>query len=76
MESYTYSSARQNLSRVLDIALKQGEVKIQRRDGTSFIIKPESARKPKSPFDVKGVSAKGISKGEILKAIKEARKEY
>ncbi|MDB5047270.1 MAG: hypothetical protein JWO30_341 [Fibrobacteres bacterium] len=73
---FTYSSARQNLSRLLDIALKQGEVTIRRRDGTSFTIRPERRKKTQSPFDIKGVDAKGISQKDILKAIKESRKEY
>lgn len=75
MEAFTYSKARQNLSRLLDIALDQGEVKIRRRDGTSFVIKPERDKKSKSPFDVKGVQVKGISRDIILKSIKESRKE-
>ncbi len=76
MEAYTYSKARQNLSRLLDLALKTGEVKIRRRDGTSFVIKPERDRKSKSPFDVKGIQIKGISQGDILKSIKESRRSY
>lgn len=76
MEAYTYSSARQNLSRLLDIALEQGEVKIKRRDGTNFIIRPEQEKRPKSPFDVKGVQVESITKEEILKSIKESRKRY
>ena len=76
MEAFTYSKARQNLSRVLDIALDQGEVKIRRRDGTSFIIKPEDRKSSKSPLDVKGVVVKGIGMNDVLKAIKEGRKEY
>jgi len=76
MEAFTYSNARQNLSRLLDIAMKRGEVRIRRRDGTSFIIKPEDRRSTKSPLDVKGIEVKGIGANDILKAIKEGRKEY
>jgi hypothetical protein len=76
MEAYTYSKARQNLSRLLDLALKTGEVRIRRRDGTSFVIKPEREKKSKSPFDVKGMLVKGISQGDILKSIKESRRSY
>jgi DNA-binding transcriptional regulator LsrR (DeoR family) len=76
MEAYTYSSARQNLSRLLDIAMKQGEVKIKRRDGTSFIIRPEKEKRSKSPLDIKGVQVAGITKEEILTAIKESRKKF
>lgn len=76
MEAYTYSRARQNLSRLLDIAMKQGEVKIKRRDGTSFIIRPEKEKRTKSPLDIKGVQIEGISRDEILKAIKESRRKF
>ena len=76
MEAFTYSNARQNLARLLDIAMKRGEVRIRRRDGTSFIIKPEDRKPSKSPLDVKGVDIKGIGMSDVLKAIKEGRKEY
>jgi hypothetical protein len=74
MEAYTYSNARQNLSEVLDLALKEGQAKIMRRDGTSFIIRPEKRRK--SPLDIKGVNVKGLEMPDILDAIKESRKRY
>lgn len=76
MESFTYSNARQNLSRVLDTALRRGEVKIRRRDGTSFVIRPERKVGSKSPLDIKGVKTTGISVEDVLEAIKEGRKEY
>jgi hypothetical protein len=76
MEAFTYSNARQNLARLLDIALKRGEVRIRRRDGTNFIIKPETQRSSKSPLNVKGIDIKGIGMSDVLKAIKDSRKEY
>lgn len=76
MEAFTYSRARQNLSRLLDIALRQGEVRIRRRDGTNFVIRPEREKKNRSPLDVKGVKPKGMQMSDILEAIKEGRKEY
>jgi hypothetical protein len=56
--------------------MKRGEVRIRRRDGTSFIIKPEDRRSSKSPLNVKGVEVKGLGMKDVLKAIKEGRKEY
>jgi hypothetical protein len=76
MESFTYSNARQNLSRLLDIALKRGEVKVRRRDGTSFVIRPEKRAKSKSPLDLKGVKVKDLDMQDVFRAIKEGRKEY
>jgi 1-acyl-sn-glycerol-3-phosphate acyltransferase len=76
MEAFTYSNARQNLARLLDLAMQRGEVRIRRRDGTSFIIKPEGRRSSKSPLNVKGLEIKGLGMNDVLKAIKEGRKEY
>jgi len=76
MEAFTYSDARQNLSKLLQLASDQGEVRILRRDGSSFIVKPESSRPTKSPLDVKGVTVKGVTMKDILKSIKEGRKQY
>jgi len=68
---YTCSQARQNLSQVLDEALKEGEVRIKRKDGRIFIIKSEP--KIESPLDVEGVNL-NISAVEILQFIQEGRK--
>jgi hypothetical protein len=38
---YTYSEARQNLATLLDEARRKGGVRIRRRDGASFILRPE-----------------------------------
>lgn len=49
MKVYTYSEARQQLSKVLDIARKE-EVIIKRRGGETFSLVFKKA--PKSPFEV------------------------
>ncbi|RKX76678.1 MAG: type II toxin-antitoxin system Phd/YefM family antitoxin [Spirochaetes bacterium] len=70
MEVYTFSEARGNFATVLDIAKKQGSVRIKRRDGQSFIITSE---KPKdSPLDVEGL-ALDLSRDEIIDFIREGR---
>ena len=38
---YTYSEARRKLATLLDQAINEGEVWIRRRDGQSFVIRPE-----------------------------------
>lgn len=53
MRIYTYSEARQKLADVLDQAVEDGEVRVRRRDGTVFVIRPEVSQK--SPLDVEGV---------------------
>lgn len=53
MRIYTYSEARQKLADVLDQAVEDGEVRVRRRDGTVFVIRPEVSQR--SPLDVEGV---------------------
>ena len=41
MKIYTYSEARQNLATLLEEAERKGAVRIRRRNGTSFVVRPE-----------------------------------
>ncbi len=70
MRTYTYSEARQNLASLLDIAGKEGQIAIKRRDGTSFIIHPDKNKK--SHLDVPGVET-GLNKKDIIGIIREGR---
>ena len=70
MKVYTYSEARQRLASLLDEARRAGEVRIRRRDGTEFMLRPVNA--PGSPLDVPGVDT-GLGRAEILSAIRESR---
>ena len=70
MQVYTFSEARQKLASILEQASKEGEVRIKRRDGRSYILKPET--NPKSPLDVKGVDL-NLSATEIVDFVREAR---
>lgn len=72
MNVYTYSKARQNLASLLEQAVEEGEVRIKRKDGRIFVIKPEAAKD--SPLDVEGVNL-GISTDEIIRFIHEGRKK-
>ncbi|MDD5008089.1 MAG: type II toxin-antitoxin system Phd/YefM family antitoxin [Syntrophorhabdaceae bacterium] len=71
MKIYTYSEAREKLSRILEES-KIEEVVIKRRKGDMYTIVPKSTRTRRSPFDVPGLS-KSISRQEILEAISESR---
>ena len=72
MKVYTYSEARQRLASVLEQACRDGEVRIQRRDGQSSVLKRE---KPlTSPLDVCGVDL-GITTDEIVDFVRESREE-
>jgi len=68
---YTYSEARQKLAQVLDQVLQQGEVRIKRRDGQVFVIKPET--RTGSPLDVPGINT-NLNAGEIVEFIQEGRR--
>ena len=70
MKVYTYSEARRWLARVLDEAREGGEIRIKRRDGAEFSLRPVSGTS--SPLDVPGVDA-NVSCNEILGAIREGR---
>ena len=73
MRVYTYSEARQNLASVLDVAQRDGAVRIRRRDGQSFVLQPE--RSSASPLDVEGVDL-GVTTDEIVAIIREGRERY
>lgn len=70
MKVYTYSEARQHLSALLEEARREGGVRIRRRDGTTFILRPEVSRK--SPLDVDGLSL-DISRDEIVDFVRKGR---
>jgi len=72
MKAFTYSEARQNLSRLLEIAQEE-EVEIRRRDGTTFSLTTKKTEE-KSPFDVNGLKTK-VSTQDILDTIRESRED-
>lgn len=69
---YTYSEARQKLAQLLDQVLQQGEVRIKRRDGQVFVIKPEL--RSGSPLDVPGIDT-SLSADEIVDFVQEGRRQ-
>jgi antitoxin Phd len=73
MNVYTYSEARQKLASLLEQAAKYGEVRIKRKDGQIFVIKPQS--KKASPLDVVGIDLE-ITAEEILDFIREGRRDF
>ena len=70
MKIYTYSEARQNFAAVLDVAQREGGVRVTRRDGSAFTIQP--LKEARSPLSVKGVKLK-INRAEIVSAVREGR---
>lgn len=70
MQVFTYSEARQNLSKLLILAQSE-EVEIRRKDGSTFSL-ISKIKKVKSPFDVSGIKTKATTQ-DILSAINESR---
>jgi len=71
MQVFTYSEARQNLSKLLVLAQTE-EVEIRRKDGSIFSLVSKK-KALKSPFDVSGINTKATTQN-ILSAIEESRK--
>lgn len=72
MKVYTYSEARQRFSSILEQARREGAVRIRRRDGQTFVLKPEHPSG--SPLDVEGLDL-GLSREEIIGFIREGRRD-
>jgi hypothetical protein len=70
---YTYSNARQSLAFLLEQALREGEVKVRRKDGRVFVIKPEV--RSDSPFAVQSMDL-GVTTEEIVQFVREGRRAY
>lgn len=70
MKVFTYSEARQNLSKLLILAQKE-EVEIRRKDGSVFTLRAKR-RERSSPFDVPGISTAATT-SDILEAVRESR---
>jgi antitoxin Phd len=68
---YTYSEARQKLAAILERAAREGEVRVRRRDGRVFVIRPEVDSG--SPLDVPGIDL-GLSAEEIVQFVHEGRR--
>jgi len=71
MKVYTYSEARQKFAALLDQAQSGDEVRIRRRDGQEFVIRP--AERMASPLDVESVDL-SLSANEIVDLVRETRK--
>ena len=73
MRVYTYSEARQNLASLLEQADEEGEVRIRRKDGQIYVIRPQE--RTASPLDVEGVDI-GVATAEIVAWIREGRERF
>jgi hypothetical protein len=71
VKEFTFAEARQRLAGLLDRALRDGGVRIRRKDGQLFVLRPERAGG--SPLDVPAIGAR-LSLDDILEAIREGRR--
>lgn len=69
MRVFTYSEARQNLAKPLDLAQDE-EIEIRRRDGAAFSLTAKR-QQAKSPFDVPGIQSTATMQ-DILDALAAA----
>jgi hypothetical protein len=72
MKSYTYSEARQRFADILEQARRDGAVRIQRRDGQSFVLRPEQSSG--SPLAIAGIyPQQPITQEDIVSSIHAGR---
>jgi hypothetical protein len=69
----TYLETQQSLSVLLEQARQDGEVRIRREDGQTFVLKPETPKR--SALDVTGLDL-DVSTNEIVELIREGRKQF
>jgi len=72
MKVYTFSEARQKLASLLSMAKDEGEVRIKRKDGSVFAIRPVTYEG--SPLDTEGVQT-SITADEIVQYVREGREK-
>jgi len=72
MKVYTFSEARQKLASLLNMAKDEGEVRIKRKDGSVFAIKPVTYES--SPLDTEGVET-SLTAEEIVQYVREGREK-
>ena len=71
MKEFTYSEARKQLAARLDRARRDGAVRIRRRDGQVFVLRPERASG--SPLDVPGLNVP-VTREELVELVHEGRR--
>jgi hypothetical protein len=69
MTTFTAQQARQQLDALLDVARREGEVRIKAEDGQEFSLRPVQTG---SPLDIPGVDLH-LSADEIVQAVRESR---
>jgi hypothetical protein len=71
VKEFSFVEARQRLASLLERARREGAVRIRRKDGQLFVVRPEAPAG--SPLDVPGIGAR-LSREDILEAVREGRR--
>jgi len=71
VKEFTYSEARQQLATLLEKARRDGAVRIRRRDGQVFILRPDT--RAGSPLDVPSLKL-SLTRKDVLAAVVEGRR--
>jgi hypothetical protein len=71
VKELTVAQLRQRLEAALDRAEREGAVRIRRKDGRTFVLRPEAPAA--SPLDVRAIGAR-LRREDILDAIREGRR--
>jgi hypothetical protein len=71
VKEYTFAEARQRLAGLLERARREGAVRIRRKDGQVFVLRPE--RTTGSPLDVPSIGTR-LTREEIIDSIREGRR--
>jgi len=71
MREFTFSEARQALASVLELALREGAVRIRRRNGQVFVLRPELS--DASPLDVDGLNL-DLTRDDVVALVHEGRR--
>jgi len=72
MKVCTYSEARQRLAALLERARREGSVRIRRKDGQVFVLRPEDVSD--SPLDVGGIDL-DLTREEIVEFVRAGRRK-
>ncbi len=73
MKEFTAGEARQRFASLLERATRDGGVRIRRKDGQLFVLRPEA--QAGSPLDVKAIRTR-VSRSDLLDAIREGRRAW
>jgi hypothetical protein len=72
-----HSEARRRLADVLDEAVRDGEVRIRRRDGSAFVLRPLTGpERARSPLDLPAVEGVSVTLDDITEALRDSRDRY